>query len=1298
MVSPFRRIQLLTACFLVLTAGPCAFAGKEYRAGPHEQVVPGQLLVGVQLGADIGQILSAIAPQASATSLVRGQGIYLLNVPAGIQAAVSQLLAAHPLVNFVEPNRIRNVLVNPPNDPSLTTQWSLTAVHAPQAWGDLPDTFLTAATAGTNRVKVAILDTGIDCTHPDFMNAGGTSTDSASGGQILWSASVAETATTISNPACAFEDDYGHGTHVAGIVAAATNNATGVASLGYALQLVIFKVSDNGGNATDATVSRGIDDAVAAGVQVISMSLGGQGYSQTMQSAMDWAWQNNVLVVAAAGNFGDTELIYPGDGNHVLGVAATDSNSNVASFSNYGNWVRIAAPGVGVLSTLPTYSGPYLCCNYGPENGTSMATPHVSALAGLLYAANPGISAAAVAQRIQRTAQSPNTGWDQHIGYGIINAAAALENVPGAFTKGALTGQVMDSLGNPITGAVVTATGGGSFTTAKEPITGAFPGLFRINLSPGTYPVTVTANGHTSVNTQATIVAGADTMLTLQMDATYGTFNGMVTFNGVGVAGAVVEVVSNSLIAATTVTDSSGNYSVTVPPGTSYTLTASDFGYINTTSGSHSLSTNGTVTVNLALAALGNITGTVTDLNGVPVSGAHLDFASSSYSGGTTTGSNGTYATSGLPAGTYTVTASASGYSSEIIGSVGVTANTSTLVNFQFSTGISLTSGLAGYWPFNEGTGSVGSDQSGNSYDASLTSNTWTTGLFYPNAVAFTATQGYARTPSIPFTGPLSASVWVNSAATQVDYAPLMQSYSPSIFFLGVDQSASLYKFVVNSGHGSTGSCAYNYVQSGCAQGGTIATGWHLVTGTYDGTTAILYVDGVQTGSDTFTSLNGSSSVQFGGEWGGSMQSARLYNRALTQLEVTSLYTQGTAASLTLAKAADAATVPAGNAIGYTLTANSTGTTAAQSAVLSDPLPTGSGLSWSISPAYSGPGTCNIAGGTLSCSFGDLTPGASASVHISSATSASSCGVYANTGTASAGKVSSVQASASTTVQCSQTINFAALPNQPLGTPAFGVSATASSGLLVSFASLTGPVCTVSGSTVTLVTLGTCTIEATQSGGGPYLAAVPVDQSFTVTKEAQTIMFGGLADKVFGSGTFTVSATASSGLGVSFNSQTGATCSVVGSTVTLVTVGLCTVQATQAGDTNWAIAAPVNQSFSITQGTQSITFGNLVGKAFGSGTFTVSATASSGLAVSFNSQTGATCSVLGSTVTLVAVGLCTVQATQAGDTNWAIATAVNQSFTIGQGMQSITFGNLVGKAFGSGTFTVSGTASSGLGV
>jgi len=247
-----------------------------------------------------------------------------------------------------------------------------------------------------------------------------------------------------------------------------------------------------------------------------------------------------------------------------------------------------------------------------------------------------------------------------------------------------------------------------------------------------------------------------------------------------------------------------------------------------------------------------------------------------------------------------------------------------------------------------------------------------------------------------------------------------------------------------------------------------------------------------------------------------------------------------------------------------------------------------------------------------------------------------------------------------------QTITFSPLQNQPYGTSPFTASATASSGLPVSFSSQTSKVCKVYGDTVTLVAVGTCTVQATQAGNSTYAPAPPVDQSFQVTKESQTITFSPLSNEPYGTPPFTVSATASSGLTVSFNSQTTKVCTVSGATVTIVAAGTCTIQATQAGNSDYSAAPPVDQSFQVTKASQTITFGTLSNETLGSPPFGVSATASSGLAVSFGSQTTKVCTVSGNTVTLVAVGTCTVQATQKGNTDYAPAAPVNQSFKVTQ--------------------------------
>ena len=160
------------------------------------------------------------------------------------------------------------------------------------------------------------------------------------------------------------------------------------------------------------------------------------------------------------------------------------------------------------------------------------------------------------------------------------------------------------------------------------------------------------------------------------------------------------------------------------------------------------------------------------------------------------------------------------------------------------------TTGLIGYWNFDEGTGTLAHDTSGNGFNGTVNGATWATGKTN-SGLSFNGTTSYVVTPNISLGNTFSISTWVNSAVTtQTGYARVVESQYSSGFYLGVDSAGTKYKFIVNSATGSTGSCGLPF---GCAEGGTVTTGWHLVTGTYDGTTAKLYIDNVLVASDTFT-------------------------------------------------------------------------------------------------------------------------------------------------------------------------------------------------------------------------------------------------------------------------------------------------------------------------------------------------------------------------------------------------------------------------------------------------------------
>jgi hypothetical protein len=208
---------------------------------------------------------------------------------------------------------------------------------------------------------------------------------------------------------------------------------------------------------------------------------------------------------------------------------------------------------------------------------------------------------------------------------------------------------------------------------------------------------------------------------------------------------------------------------------------------------------------------------------------------------------------------------------------------------------------------------------------------------------------------------------------------------------------------------------------------------------------------------------------------------------------------------------------------------------------------------------------------------------------------------------------------------------------------------------------VSGGACSIAGATVTLTGAGSCTVTAHQSGNANYNAAPDVPQTFSVAKANQTITFNSLPNKTYGDPPFTVAATATSGLPVTFTVSGGA-CSIAGATVTLTGVGSCTVTAHQSGNANYNAAPDMPQTFSVAKVAQTITFDPLPDKVIGDPPFTVVATTTSGLSITFTAS--GDCNVAGNTVTLIKAGTCTVTAHQAGNANYQPAPDVARTFTI----------------------------------
>ncbi|MBX3054347.1 MAG: S8 family serine peptidase [Caldilineaceae bacterium] len=262
-------------------------------------------------------------------------------------------------------------------------------------------------TMGSPDVKIAILDSGILASHPEFA------------GRVLPGYDFINDDT---DP----HDDYGHGTHVAGIAAAGANNNIGMLGVCPRCSIIPVKVLDNHNQGSWASVAAGILFSVDAGANVINLSLGGTSISQAVEDAIQYAVEHNVLVVAAAGNGRSDTPFYPAALDGVVGVAATRNDDTRWSLSNYGSFVEVSAPGYAVYSTYNDLNNTYHGYNY--MSGTSMAAPHVAGLAGLIFSQNPKVTVAQVRARLQSTAVDlGDPGRDDYFGYGRINVFASLQ-------------------------------------------------------------------------------------------------------------------------------------------------------------------------------------------------------------------------------------------------------------------------------------------------------------------------------------------------------------------------------------------------------------------------------------------------------------------------------------------------------------------------------------------------------------------------------------------------------------------------------------------------------------------------------------------------------------------------------------------------------------------------------------------------------------------------------------------------------------------------------------------------------
>jgi subtilisin family serine protease len=384
----------LKMCAVAVAAGIlCGTAGA---AAPEDKV---RVIVKFKPGAKASVKAAAAKANAKVQEEIFGMDAMALEVP----LVALKGLENNPNVEYVEEDLKRYAIAL--TTPSTGTPYA-TGQAVPYGIKLVQADLLSDANTG-NR-KVCIIDSGYDRAHEDL--SGNVHSGEYDSGTGNW-----------------YTDENSHGTHVAGTIAAINNSGVGVVGVNAnrRLKLHIVKVFGANGWAYSSTLASAANKCKAAGANIISMSLGGSGSSSTESTAFANLASGGILNIAAAGNAGNSSLSYPASYSSVMSVAAVDEYKQRASFSQYNSQVEISGPGVSVYSTVPTSKG-----KYGYKSGTSMATPHVAAVAALVWSYFPTCTGSQIRTSLNYSAQDLGTaGRDTRYGYGLVRAKAAYDRI-----------------------------------------------------------------------------------------------------------------------------------------------------------------------------------------------------------------------------------------------------------------------------------------------------------------------------------------------------------------------------------------------------------------------------------------------------------------------------------------------------------------------------------------------------------------------------------------------------------------------------------------------------------------------------------------------------------------------------------------------------------------------------------------------------------------------------------------------------------------------------------------------------
>jgi subtilisin family serine protease len=1164
----------------------------------------------------LGMVLSAglAAPQRPATTtlivktarglskaqtdaVVRGRGgnpkasvpkldLHIIEVPVSAAEAIAKNLRNDSSIVRVESNQVRR-WQGTPTDSQFDQQWALTKIGWDQIYGNVTPQFLT---------QIAILDTGVDASHPDLIGSIGTGTSIIPGANPL-------------------TDANGHGTWLAGIAAARTNNLTGIAGVAYDyVHIMPVKVLDDDGLGQDSDIIQGIIWAADNGASVILMAFSNPGYSQSLQEAIDYAWSKNVVLVAAAGNDATGDVSFPAGDRGVVGVSATDQDDNLASTSNFGPSVFLAAPGVGILGTYPDN-------RYVTWSGTSASAAIVAGTAALMRTVDPSLSNGIIVNRLARSADPAGT--QDQTGNGRVNVARAIEDVStdeiqpagtapvgnggpyvGPYRAAALHVNNIQSIGAQVgtltygTGASATysvdvRTNGSGTTSFGVSVTGLPSGagftpattgnqsgdfIFTLAITtsattpPGTSTFTVTIDGKTKTGT---LTIGPK-QITASLNAGDKTYDGTTsaTITGCTPNGVLPADAANLTCSGSGATFSSSSASAS-PKTVTATVTLS-----GTAASKYAVTNPATTTATInpkpITAVLTANDKTYDGSNAATISACSMTGVLAADTANVTcTGSSATFASSNASASPQTVTATVT-LSGTASGNYSVTspATTTAKINPKSITA-TLTSSDKTYDGTDAATitncsptGIVATDIGNVTCAASTARFASVNANASPQTVTATVTLGGSAAPNYSVSNPATTTAKINGKAATVSPAANGKQYGasdPSLSgslggFLAADSVTATFSR-------SPGEAVGSYVISGVLSPVGVLGNYNI---TYNTASFTIAPKSASVTADSKTKTLGAADPEFTGSLNGFL-AADAVTATFTRVAGEAVGTYTISASL----------APASVLSNYAITYNTADLT----------------IQKYLFDVCDAAGVCTGGSGPNSDGIGG---------HLTITSTVPYLGTATATVTLSPGNVAGLDAMTSPGLQDGIPLSpqfrvwiagsgdpthpvFLASGNATKTGPVNGLYTwsaiiPASIGSSIVPGSYTAYVYGYNGSTLS---------NLVQDNEGYSKADVADFQyptltaAFTVVKTDQTITFGTLSNKTFGDSDFTVSATASSNLAVGFAAL--GDCTVSGNLVHITGAGGCTITATQPGDDNFNAAPNLQQSFTIAKATATIT-------------------------------------------------------------------------------------------------------------